>query len=189
MTSLVHQGLFSLKGNFPVLSLIVSSYRANNRHQIRPKTRPLLDTADGARGLAYLSLTLSLLLPCDVLVVSSRRESSSPSTTSLSFYKCNKYLSTKIAHLSDHKWGWALRWSPDVRAEDFVFIQHMGRPVIKKVCAKQQSSHRANSSTRGVDGGFLGLRLASSPHHNSHIIGYYKLHADMCLRGDVFLDD
>lgn len=33
-----------------------------------------------------------------------------------------------------------------------MFIQHMGRPVIKKVCAKQESSPRLNSSTRGGDG-------------------------------------
>lgn len=64
----------------------------------------------------------------------------------------NKYLSTTIAHLSDHKWGWALHWSPDVQAEDFVFIQHMGRPVIKKVCAKQGSSHQVNSSRHGAGG-------------------------------------
>lgn len=52
-------------------------------------------------------------------------------------HKRNKYLSTKMEHLSDHKRGRALRWSPDVGAED-VFIQHMGRPAIKEVCAKER---------------------------------------------------
>lgn len=68
-----------------------------------------------------------------------------------------------------------------------VFIQHMGRPVIKKVCAKQGSSHQLNSSTRGVDGVFFSCVFSSSLHHVSHIpnspsLGLSSKHAKSVLR-------
>lgn len=68
----------------------------------------------------------------------------------LAFINANKYLSTKIAHpIQPQVEGWCLppRWSPDVQAHSLVFIQHTGRPLIKKVCAKRHSCHQPNGST------------------------------------------
>lgn len=88
--------------------------------------------------------------------------------TFLFFYKCNKYLSTKIAHLSHHKQGPGAALVSRCMSPSLVFTQHMGRPLIKKVCAKKRSSHQPNSSTRGADGSLQlcvsALSAALAPH-------------------------
>lgn len=81
--------------------------------------RPPLQTAYAAKGIAYPSLTLGPAgwtpLDCNVPLFQAKE---SPKHHLFQFYKRNKYLSTKIAHLSDHKWDRVLHWSPDVQAED-----------------------------------------------------------------------
>lgn len=126
--------------------------------------RPLTEQED----LAYLSVIFSPARRapfCPVMYCCfNHKRKLLPTHHLFQLYKCNKYLSTKIAHLSDHKWGWVLHWSPDVRAEELVFIQHMGRPVIKKVCAKQETSRQQNSSTHAVRPLLkFNLQLASLP--------------------------
>lgn len=144
--------------------LILASYfifnaRASAGRWIWQRKRPPIEPPHWAK-MACIPVThllpcqAGLCLSCPVMYCCfNHKRKLLPTHHLLQFYKRNKYLSTKIAHLSDHKWGWALYWSPDVRAERSLclFSIWAGRSLRKYVLSRRPAA-KQNSSTHGVRG-------------------------------------
>lgn len=140
-----------------------------DRLQMCPKMRPPFETANGAKGLTCLSLIrspagwapLALLMYCCFKL----KRKLLPKHHLFQFYKRNKYLSTKIAHLSDHKWGWPLHWSPDVR-DLCLFSIWAGQSLRKYVLSRRAAT---NWTAAHVSMGAYSSVFSLSLHRISHI--------------------
>lgn len=136
----------------------------------------------------YLSLTLSPAgwAPLDCNVPLSRAKESLKHRL-FQFYKRNKYLSTKIAHLSDRKWGRVLHWSPDVQAEDVCLFSIWAGQSLKKYVRCRRAAANWTAPHMVPDFSFMFCFFLTATRQSDFLLLGLRLHSRGGLKRDFSL--